>query len=35
VCQVRTLHDTSVFGMVATGEKDSCDGLDLAKGTVH
>jgi hypothetical protein len=30
-----TLHDTVHFGVVATGEKDSCDGLDPDKGTVH
>jgi NAD(P)-dependent dehydrogenase (short-subunit alcohol dehydrogenase family) len=28
------LHDSCGFGVEATGEKDSCEGLDLAKGTV-
>ena len=31
---ILTLHDTVHFGVVATGEKDSCDGLDPDKGTV-
>jgi hypothetical protein len=30
-----TLHDTGLLGVAATGEKDSSDGLDLAKGTVR
>jgi hypothetical protein len=33
--QVSTLHDTGLLGVAATGEKDSSDGLDLAKGTVR
>ena len=30
-----TLHDRGLLGVTATGEKDSSDELDLAKGTVR